>query len=127
MSYQRNLCLTAWLLLAAPLLVLGDISSDELDGNRRQFAEWHKQPEHLRRLRMNAKVFLALPEDQRQKVLRLDLDLHKQDPTTQARLVKVMERYADWLDKLDAKDRQRLKDGPDKNARLAVIKELREQ
>jgi hypothetical protein len=79
------------------------------------------------RLRQNAKVFLNLPEDQRQRIVRLDHDLQQEAPAAQARLEKVLERYAAWLDQLDAKDRQRVQETADKRARLEIIRELRDR
>jgi hypothetical protein len=127
MRINKLLGMTALLLLGGPLLALGDPTQDELDRNRRQFEEWRQDPRHLERLRAHAKLLLELPDDRRQKILRLDHDIHQEDAAHQARLTSIMDRYAAWLDRLDEKDRQRVKDAPDKNARVAVIRELRDR
>jgi hypothetical protein len=125
MKEQKRLGWAVILMLSAPVLVLADLGPEEMDQNRRQLEEWRQQPEHVRRLRMNAKFFFGLAEERRQKIERLDRDLHKETVANQARLARVMDRYADWLDQQDEKDRQRIKDALDKNARVAIIKEIR--
>ncbi len=38
-----------------------------------------------------------------------------------------MDRYAEWFDKLDEKDRRRIRETKDRTVRLALVKELRDQ
>src|SRR5207253_1090487 len=114
-------------LLLAPLLALSEPTAEELEQNRRKLQEWRRHPEQIQQLRKEAQAFFALPDEQQNKIISLDHDLHEESSAHQARLHNVLGRYVEWLDKLDDKDRQRIKDAPDKKARLAVIKELRDQ
>jgi hypothetical protein len=125
MRILRTLCCVA--LLVAPLPLLAEPSAEELEQNRRKLQEWRKNPEQYQQLQKDAKAFFALPEDQQTRILALDQDLRRESAAQQARLGSVVSRYVDWLERLDEKDRQRVKDAPDKQARLAVIRDLRDQ
>ena len=114
-------------LLAAPLLAIAEPTPEELEQNRRKLEEWRKVPEQMQRLRKEAKAFFDLPEEQRKRILSIERGLYNEIPAEQARLQNVMDRYADWLDKLDDKDRARVKEAPDAKTRLALIRELRDQ
>ena len=127
MRKRKLLGVTALLLLAGPLAALDDPTPEELAQNRRQFEEWRQDPGHLERLRKHAKEFFDLADLRRQEILRLDRDIHSENAANQARLLGVMDRYAAWLGRLDDKDRRRIHDARDRNARLAVIKDLRDR
>lgn len=119
---------TAGLLLAgAPLSALPEPTKEELEHNRRKLNQWRNQPEVIQRLRGEAQAFLALPAERQQQLLQIDHDLHQESAGQQARLLNVLGRYAVWLDKLKDEERQKIKEAPDKRARLAIIKELRDQ
>jgi hypothetical protein len=127
MRRSTTSCLTGLVLLAASFLTWAEGTPDEREENRRRIEEMRaKEPEKLQHLRTNASVFLGLPEERRQKMLHLDQELQKENAKTQGRLARVMDRYVTWLDALDPRDRQRIKDAPDKNARLAIVQELRD-
>jgi hypothetical protein len=66
------------------------------------------------------------PEDQA-RVRRLDRDLQEEDSPVQARLWKVLERYAAWLDRQSTEHRRAIQAAPDGDARLKIVRRLREQ
>ncbi|MCI0377782.1 MAG: hypothetical protein L0215_09260 [Gemmataceae bacterium] len=99
----------------------------ELEQNRKKLMQWRGQPEKIQKLRKEAQVFFALPEEKRDRFQKLDQELHAQSPAAQARMADVLERYADWLERQDEKTRKRIKEAPDKTSRLALIKELRDE
>jgi hypothetical protein len=82
-------------------------------------------PEHYARLKAEWHRFMKLPRDKRDRMRDFDEQLHEEDPTTQARLWAVLDRYATWLDHLDEKDRQEIESAGDH--KLNVIKSLRER
>lgn len=124
---RKTLILYAGLLLMlTPFQGSAEPTAEELEQNRRKLSEWRRHPENYQHLRKEADTFFALPDEQQQRILRLDHELHDEPAARQARLHNVMDRYVEWLDKLDDKDRQRIKSAPDKNARLAIIQELRD-
>jgi hypothetical protein len=124
MWFSRRLVMgTAILLLLIPRASIADSGNDDLEHNRRLLED----PERYKTLRRTLQAFLALPE-QRQKQLReLDLDLHNEDSATSARLQRVLERYAEWLQRLPEVDRQQVQNETDPKKRLQVIRQLRER
>src|SRR5437870_18592 len=109
------------MLALLPMLALAEPAPDDVDENRRQFDHWRHDPDHVQRLRHDAQAFFALTEGQRQRIIRLDRDFHQEKPVEQARLERIMERYAQWLAKIDESDRRRIKDAATKTDRLAII------
>jgi hypothetical protein len=117
----------AALLLLAPLPGDADSSYDELEHNRHLLEKWRKDPEHYERLRRDLLAFLALPEDHQTRLRQLDRDLHEEDSATSVRLLRVLERYAEWLQRLPDAERRRIHDEADPQKRLQLIREIRER
>jgi len=74
-----------------------------------------------------AKSFQSLPPARQQAVRELDKQLHAQPPAARDRLVRVLEAYAAWLDRLPEAERRRVLAAATPELRLGVIRELREQ
>jgi hypothetical protein len=123
----------AWLVLlaptalAAPLFAAPEPTADELKENRAQLEQWRKFPEQMARLRRDLQAFRAQTETRREQALNLDHDLHLESWAVQTRLRNVLDRYADWLEKLSDKDREAIQSTPTKAARIALIQELRDR
>ena len=124
---KRSLTILSMFLLVAPLAAVPEPTAEELQANRRRFEQLRKQPEQVEKLRADAKAFFSLPKERRRQIAQIHLELHKESSSTQARLHDVLDRYVEWLEDLDDATRQKLAEAPDKKARLAMIKELREQ
>lgn len=77
------------------------------------------------RLRQNARYFLTLPSDRRERVVKLDHDLHKLSQPKREKLEKVLSRYAQWIEQLPAEDREKVQATADPKAKLEIIKKLR--
>src|ERR1043165_6445325 len=119
-----------WLLLLfafTTVCATQEPTADELAQYRRKLEVWRTKPEQLARLRQNLQTFLALPVERRDQIIKLDQDLHQQAKATQKRLEGVMERYTNWLDRLPETYRQAIKQALDRTARLALIRELRDE
>lgn len=112
---------------AAAVCAFADPAPDELEPNRRKLEFWRKHPEQLARLRQDLQAFQALPAERREKIIQLDHDIHQEPATTRARLWNSMQRYTDWVERLSDQERQAIKQAPNKTARLALIRDLRDQ
>ena len=124
----RILTIAGMLLAAgAPLLALSDPSPEELEQNRRLLDKARQQPEHYDRLVQDLNAFLALPPERQEAIRLIDHDLHDENSATTARLSRVLERYARWLDRLPESDRQKIDNAPDSRTRLQSIKQIRER
>jgi hypothetical protein len=77
--------------------------------------------------RRDYEALLALPAPERQRIKQLVNDLDDEDADTQARLLQVARRYATWLERLPAEDRQRVEQAPTSAQRLQLIREIRER
>lgn len=113
-------------LLATPLLVRGDTGADEAEQQRQRLEKYRADPEQDIRLRRAWLAFQHLPLPVQERIRQLDRDLHEEDSATTARLQGVMERYAEWLDRLPEKERQQILDAPDASTRLRLIRERRQ-
>lgn len=78
-------------------------------------------------LRKDYEAYLALPKEVRERMCRLDQDLHKLDPEHAARLTRSMHRYREWLEALKPAQRQRVEAATLPENRLKVIYEIREE
>jgi hypothetical protein len=123
--WHRSLILMTLLAAAGPLAALPDPAGSDQEANRQALDKARQDPAHYSRLRRDLRVFLALPPEQQERLRRLDHDLHEEDSATLARLHRAMERYADWLDRLPASDRQAVAGAADPKVRLQKIKEIR--
>src|SRR5262249_29422514 len=126
-ALRRMVIGTAALLLLIPLSGEADSPTDDLEHNRTLLEKWRRDPEHYEMLRRNLLAFLALPEQARQRLRQLDQDLHDEDSTTSVRLQRVLERYADWLQRLPEAERQKIQHEADPQKRLQLIRTLRAQ
>ncbi len=116
------------ILAAAPLRGLPEPTAQELEQNRRDLDNYRKNhPDKFALLHKNAGLFLALTPQRREQLLKLDHELHEQTSAAQARLNNVLERYLEWHKGLDETDRQKIKNAPDKQTRLQILRYLREQ
>jgi hypothetical protein len=119
---KRSLSLALVLLCAAR-----GAAAEDLAQNRRDLTRWRQMPEALARLRQDALAFLALPPERRKQLIKLDEELRRQDPATQARLLDALDRYAAWLRRLPEKDRRYVEEAADKKQRLRRIREVKER
>jgi hypothetical protein len=117
----------AILLLLLPLLGEADSANDELERNRLLLEKWRNDPEHYESLHRNLRAFLTLPEEGQKRLRQLDQDLHEEESATSVRLHRVLERYAEWLQRLPEADRQSIQRETDPKKRLRLIRELRER
>lgn len=109
-----------------PALAVPEPTPDELERNRVLLDAWRRDPEHLARLRRDLKAFWELPDAERERLRRIDAELHAADAKSQSRLRGVMERYASWLERLPEGDRQQIA-AADRTERLRVIREVRDR
>jgi hypothetical protein len=128
MSFVRRIMIgLAAMLLLIPLPGGADSGKDELEHNRRLLDKWRKDPEHFELLRRDLLAFLALPESRQSRLRQLDRDLHDEDSATSVRLQRVLERYAEWLQRLPEAERRRILSETDPKKRLEIIRDLREK
>ena len=106
---------------------VSELSSEELEYARKKFAVLREYPDELSRLRQAAERFESLPAERQTQLRHLDHELNNQPSAVQARLHDALDRYQEWLEHLDPKDRERVRAAPDKNARLLIIRQLRQQ
>jgi hypothetical protein len=126
-SAWRMLLLIGVLALAAPVLAVVEPTPEELANNRRLLEKWKADREHYARLREELKEFEALKPEQQAAMRQLDRELYQEDPVVQARLWRVLDRYATWLEKLPEGDRQKIAAAATPAERLQVVKEVREK
>ncbi len=101
--------------------------SGDLGRNRQLLQQWRSDPEHSARLERDLRAFWSLPETKRQRLRRLDRDLHQLDAKTRSRLWTVVERYSVWLDRLPDDKRQQIESAADARERLRLIQEVRDR
>lgn len=73
------------------------------------------------------KAFKALPSTRQQEIRELDKQLNEQKPSVRDRLVRVLEAYAVWLDRLPEPERKGVLAAATPGLRLAVIRDVRER
>jgi hypothetical protein len=98
----------------------------ELEYARKKLAAIRPYPDELARIREAAEKLDALPPERQTQLRQLDHDLHQQPSAAQARLQDVLDRYNEWFAHLDPKDQDRIRQAPDRQARLAVIRQIRQ-
>jgi hypothetical protein len=102
---------------------------DAAKRNAELLASWRNDPEHaahVARLQRDLERFWSLPAEERDRIRKLDQDLHELDPATQQRLRGVLERYHVWLERLPEADRKRIASASPEE-RSAVVRDIREQ
>lgn len=121
--------LTSCLLFASlfSLAAVAEPTRAQQDRNRRYLDKLAQaDPEHFARLERLAAKFASLTAERREQLLKLDQSLHELPAAVHSHLESVAGRYSEWLDGLTDADRQKIKQAPDKDAKLRVIRELRE-
>ncbi len=121
--------------LCALVLVLGMVwlaradqpGYDEIELNRLQLEKWKKDASHYARLRRNFSEFLQLPPKRREAMRQLDRDLQEEDSATSARLLRILDRYVDWLLQLPEEDRRAVLQSNSDFERLQQIKQIRDR
>jgi hypothetical protein len=98
---------------------------EDLQRNRRLLDRWRTQPDHALRLQRDLRAFYALPAKRQEQMRHLDRVLHSGDLTSQIRLWAVLDRYANWLEKLPEEQRRRVLAESEPQARLQLIREMR--
>lgn len=71
--------------------------------------------------------FQAKPPAAREHLKKIDRGLAEEDTESQLRLLRLMQRYSDWLDALPPDQRQRIDGAASTEERLARIAEVREE
>src|SRR5262249_36980500 len=72
-----------------------------------------------------AKAFKALPAERQALIRQLDQQLHQLDAPERAVLLRALEAYAVWLDRLPDDGRREVLAAANGKDRLAVVRELR--
>jgi hypothetical protein len=124
-SLSRILVLPA--LASLPLLALADAPDPVADARQQVQKLRVIDPQHYARLRHNLAVFIALPPTRQEALRKLDRDLQEEPPPQRARLERVMDRYADWLERLPEAERKNVLAAPDRASRVQRIRAIREQ
>jgi hypothetical protein len=128
MTRRLPLLLGATLLGCGFVWALGDVHAEEPNQQKlRELDKWRSDPERFARLQRALQAFLSLPPERQTQMRQLDQALHDEDSKSYARLNRVLERYADWLQRLPAADRQRIEASTDAGERLGIIKEIRDR
>jgi hypothetical protein len=85
-------------------------------------------PDRRSRLKTNLAMFRHLSPEVRERVKELDRALHQdEDAATRARLWAVMERYAGWLSRLPAEEREKIEAVPPGPERIARVRDMLER
>lgn len=71
--------------------------------------------------------YLGMPEDKRRQLLLLHRDLHEEDLQDRERLLKVMLRYCEWLERLPADRRTFVESAGSTEEKLRRIRKVREE
>src|SRR5438132_1069513 len=123
MRTLRRILMFTILFLALPSMASADGGEDGERG-RKLLEKAKNDPQHYARLLQDLQAFRALPEDRQKALRKLDQELHEEDSVSYARLQRVLERYAEWLERLPDADRKKLEAAADSRERLRLIKEI---
>jgi hypothetical protein len=129
-ALKRMLLLMAVLAAAAPVLALpeGAGPSAEYEANRQRLQRLRAtDPARYERLKEDLHAFADLNPEQQERMRRLDREVREEEPAVQAHLLQLMDRYVTWYERLPAADQNAIKNAPDANDRLAVIRQIRER
>src|SRR5262249_16746231 len=107
--------------------VRADSPTDDADQTQRLLEKWHDDPAYYAWLKQGLTQFLALPPERQERMRALDKAIREEDSASSVRLLRVMDRYADWLRRLPDADRQRIEAAANSAERLRIIKDLRER
>lgn len=78
-------------------------------------------------LRQAYRQFLQLPVQQQQRLLEFDQALREEDAATQARLLRLMVRYCEWLERLPSEERLQIELAASDAEKMARIHDIKEQ
>jgi hypothetical protein len=67
-----------------------------------------------------------MPREQRQRLLEFDQALREEDAATQARYLRLMVRYTEWLERLNPEERSAIEQAASDAEKLARIREIKE-
>jgi len=101
---------------------------DSPEQNRRALEEKARQdPAWYERMLHDLDAFQSLPADQQERMRQLDKQLSAQNAATNKKLMKALERYVNWLEKLPPADRKFIEEASDSKDRLRRIRQVREK
>jgi hypothetical protein len=101
---------------------------DTPESNRRALEEKARQdPAWYERMLRDLDAFQSLPADQQERMRKLNKQLSAENAATNKKLMKVLERYVNWLEKLPEADRKFIEDASNSKERLRRIREVREK
>jgi hypothetical protein len=124
---RRGWLFLAVVLLVVPLAGLSPLQDNEVAANRRTLAALRRdQPDEYNRLVVAARAFLALPEEQRAQLVKLDQQFQQLSPPVRERRLAALRHYARWLQSLPKVQREELQKLKGK-ARLAEVARLRRE
>ncbi len=96
--------------------------------SRRALEEKARQdPEWYQRTLRDLDAFQSLPADQQERMREIDRQLSAQDSRTRQKLMRALERYSAWLDRLPPADRKYIENAPNSKERLRRIREVRDK
>ncbi len=105
-----------------------DSAAEELQQNRQLLDRYRKnEPGRYARLQRDLRQFLDLAPERQARLREIDRQVHEQGASSAYRLLQATALYVDWLDRLSPKDRQRIERAPDRDSRIALIREMRQQ
>src|SRR6516164_5758010 len=85
-------------------------------------------PDRRAHLKGNLTLFRQMSPEIQDRVRELDRALHQdEDAATRARLWTVMERYAGWLSRLPAEEREKIEAVPPGSERVARVQDMLER
>jgi hypothetical protein len=104
------------------------VLKDGPEQSRRALEEKARQdPEWYQRTLRDLDAFQSLPVDQQERMRELDRQLSAQDSRTRQKLMRALERYAAWLDRLPPADRKYIENANNSKERLRRIREVRDK
>ena len=112
----------------AAVFASSEQGANDTESNAKLVEKYRRDdPAFYERLRHDLRAFHRLPADRQDRLRKLYRDLHSQHPDTSQNLWEVLKRFNAWLERLPEEDRRRVEEAPNRNERLRIIKELREQ
>lgn len=106
---------------------LSEAPPEETERNRWLLGHLGHDRAHYARLLRDAREFHNLPPAARARIELLDREVQAETSTSQVRLLRAADRYAEWLRALPPEERARVEAETDKDKRLALIKEIRQR
>ena len=98
-----------------------ELSRRALEEKARQDPAWYE------RMLRDLDAFQSLPVDQQERMRQLDKQLSAESAATNKKLMRVLERYVNWLGKLPTAERKFIEDASNSKERLRRIREVWEK